>query len=276
MIIAPPAFLLQTNPPVPIAHTRIGHQTYTRDALASQIAVSGAVLNAPKDAPLRPDTFEYWEPDALPATWRIDLLTAQNIDYIGIAGHTIGTDSATISVEYSDDDIYWTPFSLATSPADDTPIMFLNIPIFARYIRVNVSSSVSPQVPPRIGVIYVGVLLAMVRSLYGGHAPIPLSRDTTLTRALSDGGQFLGQTFRRNGVTGSAAFQNLKAAWIRQYFDPFIRDARRYPFFFAWSPVKFPGEVIYAWATADISPSNMGLKDFMSVSWNMRGIGSND
>lgn len=275
MIIIPPAFLLAER--TSLTNSQIGYQTYTRDASPSDVIVSSEASDeTPGDAPLRPDTFEYWEPASLPATWRLDMGSPQEFDYVGIAGHTIGSNNGTVLVEYSNDGSSWTQFSDETAPANDDPILFIDDEQFARYVRLTFDSQESPQVPQQIGAIYVGKLLAMPRMIYGGHSPINLARDTVLKNALSRGGRFLGQNYRRNGVVGNASFKHLDPTWYRQYFDPFVKSARRFPFFFGWRPADYPSEVGYVWATDDIKPSNMGLKDFMEVSWAMRGIGHGD
>ena len=132
---------------------------------------------------------------------------------------------------------------------------------------------------PRIAVIYIGEILTMERELEAPYTPLNLSRQTVLHRSLSRGGQFLGQGFRRNGVTGSAKFQYLSPDFYRDEFDPFVEHARSLPYFFGWWPSEYPEEVAFVWSLADIAPSYMGTKDvdgvnWMSVQWNMQGIGN--
>lgn len=279
MIIYPQAFLLSAAAAgLPLTHARIGWDTYTRTLTASAISASSETDEGPGDAPLRPDTAEFWEPAALPATWTLDLGSLSDVDYVGIAGHTLGSSGASIVVQTSDNtfagspsDEVWTDFASGLVPADDAPLLFLDDVRSVRRVRLTVTGVAEA---PRIAVIYVGEALAMQRRIYGGHAPITLSRETVLYRALSRGGQFLGQSIRRRGVTGSASFKHLTAAWYRANFDPFVKAARQYPYFFAWRPADFPLEVAYVWTQDDIRPMNSGMLDFMEVGWNMNGIGN--
>lgn len=257
----------------PLTHARIGYQTWTRDLAVTSVTVSSETADGPGDAPLRPDTYEYWEASSLPATWTVDLGAARDVDYVGIAGHTIGTQGASVLVEYSTDNATWLPFSAETAPGTDAPILFLDDTTFARYWRVTIDGQNSPGDPPRVGVIYIGEVLAMQRMIYGGHTPITLGRDTVLKNAMSRGGQFLGQNIRRMGVATDVAFRHLEAAWYRANFDPFVKAARQYPYFFAWRPATYPQEVGYVWTPQNIEPSNMGVRGFMEVRWSMRGIG---
>lgn len=162
--------------------------------------------------------------------------------------------------------------SFATAPGDDSPIMILNDPIFARYWRTRITGTIAPQ----IAVVHIGEVLAMERAIYGGVSPPTLSRDTVLKNSLSRGGRFLGQNFRRNGVKSNVSFNNLTPSFVRDEFDLFVRSARRFPYFFAWRPLTYPREIAYAWTADDIVPSNMGKSNVMQVGWPLRGIGLGD
>lgn len=275
MIIFTAAFsTAETAAGRPLTHARIGWDTRTRDAVAADVTVSSESATGPKDAPLRPDTAEYWEPTSLPATWVLDFSGSPtfNIDYVGIAAHTCGTNGNTVTVETSlgFGSPTWESLATAVSPPDDKPLLFLDTSRDAVQMRVTISGGTVP----RIAVIYVGQILAMQRPIYGGHTPLPLSRETELHSSLSRGGQFLGQNIRRMGVRGGATFRNLTAAWYRTNFDQFVAAARKYPYFFAWRPGTFNDELGYVWTLDDIAPTNMGTRDLMSVSWEMRGIGN--
>lgn len=163
-------------------------------------------------------------------------------------------------------------FSDSHVPTDDSAIVCLDTPRSARYVRLNISGSGDV---PRIAVIYVGEVLATETAILGsGHTPPNLSRQTELHRSLSRGGQFLGQTYRRNGLTGSVSLQYLDPDWYRTDFDPFVEHARRYPYFLGWRPDTHPAEVVYAWTPDDIVPSYMGILNLMQVSFALQAIGS--
>lgn len=249
---------------------RIGWQTYTRD-LSPIVTASSEVADGPADAVLREDTFEAWAPTSDSAWLKIDLGSGigalQQIDYVGVVGN-LGSSGATLLAETSTDDVSYTTFASDLQPADDSAIMLLDSQRSIRTLRLSVDKRC------RIAVVYLGLVLKMQKNVSGGYAPITMSRDTVLFNALSRGGQFLGQSVRRNGLSGSASFKNLTAAWVRSNFDPFAREARTFPYFFAWNPLNFPLEVGYCWADKDIIPRYSGLLDLMDVSWNMRGVGN--
>lgn len=467
---------------------RIGYQTWLRGLTDAAVTASGALTDAPKDAPLRPDTAEYWEPPSLPATWLVDLGASRQVDYVGIAAHNLGSKSAAVQVEFSPDasmpaphisfpgasanyastpdsaavdvtgdlDVRvrvalddWTPaadqdvvskyhatgnqrswllrvttagllqlvcsldgsattgtassvaptvsdgaalwiratrasasgninyytspdynpatgagtwnllgaanrastagalfnssaqltasgnsagtvnplkgkffycqlysgiagvlkaslnpadapdgytsitssatgevwtvntsggpgsrlnnynFAEAIAPADDAALLFMDVTRTARYLKLTVTGSSAT----RIASVYAGQLLAMERGLALGFRPPTLSRQTTLKNAMSKGGQLLGSTVRKHGLQTEASFSHLTQSWYRAYFDPFVKSARQYPYFFAWNPQDFPLEVGYMWSDSDIAPQYATIDRF-DVSWKMVGIGN--
>lgn len=254
------------NPNIPLSHSRIGHQTYTRTGTAS---ASSAQVDFPADAPLNELTYEFWRPNALPAVWTLDAGSSVSGNYFGIGAHTLGTSGNTIFIQGSNDNITFTNIDSLT-PTDNSPIMFLFASVSYRYWRISIAGGSFPS----IGVIYVGMVLEMLRPCYAGLTPISLSRDTVIRPNRSEGGQWLGRSVIRSGSSMSCSYNNLDNAWTRTTFKEFIEDAVLYPFFFAWRPDNYPEDVGYVWVAEDIKPSNTGVRDLMQVSLNMSGLSS--
>ena len=114
----------------------------------------------------------------------------------------------------------------------------------------------------------------MQRAIYGGHSPATLSRVTSVRPSLSETGQWLGATEVRSGYRSSYTWKHLTPSWYREHFDPFVaNNPRANPFFIAWRPDRYPDEVVYAWATNDIQPTNMGTgRGLMEVSMSVEGF----
>lgn len=252
--------LVQT-PTVPLKNSRIGYDSITFDAspFATSTAGGFSVL-----APTYPTTYEYWQPVSTPANWAVDNTVEAKCDYAGIVGDIEGVS---MLVESSEDNI--TYITHAEGVATKKVAMFLFPAFAARYWRIRFLNG-----DPKVAVIYIGKALAMQRSIYVGHVPITLSRQTITNNNLSENGQYLGRSIVRGGVSTVASFQHLKADWYRANFDPFVKSAREYPFFFAWRPDGAPNEVGYVWTNEDITPINTGPRDFMAVSFSMQGIGA--
>jgi hypothetical protein len=276
MVIFPNALILSAEDAgIPLTHPRIGWHTHTRDDDVI-VTVSTETDAGPKEMPLEPSTHGYWQGSAMPATWTIDLGATRSIDYLGIAEHTIGTEGAAVTVETSMGDTegsppvqIWTALGGEVSPGDDAPLLFLDDARNARFVRITLTGDFAPK----LGVVYTGLTLAMQRPPEMGYEPITLSRQTELHGSMSRGGQFLGQAVKKYGVQSPISFTRLEHDWYRENFDPFVKSARQFPYFFAWRPEDYPEEIAFVWTMEDIKPSYSEWDRF-SVAWNMVGIGN--
>lgn len=246
----------------PLSRARIGYRTITRNAA---VTASSAAAGFPASAIRHALTYERWMPTVAPATLTIDAGAAVSADYVGIAAHTIGSTGATVTISYSENGTSWAQV-LQVTPANDNSIMALFEPVLARYWRLQIDRVAE------IGVVYIGRALVMQRSMYGGHSPGTLSRQTEIEPSRSVTGQFLGRSIVRQGFATPYQWSNLTAAWYRANFDPFVESALRNPFFIAWRPDRFPDEVLYAWCNDDISPTNQGQRDLMQVGFSVEAV----
>lgn len=254
----------ESNLAQPLTHARIGYKSILT---TSNITVSGAVTNFPGTAVVNPATYERWQPSGLPATLTVDAGESVDVDYIGIAAHTLFSNSCSVTAQYSTDNSSWVDVD-EFSPGDNGAIMMLFTKVSARYWRISIAGTSAPLV----GVVYIGKALEMERPIYGSHSPITMSRVTAVRPNISEKGQWLGSSVEREGLRTTFSWQHLTAAWYRANFDKFVANKpRANPFFIAWRPSKYPEEVGYCWATNDIRPQNMGIRDYMEVSMSVEG-----
>lgn len=247
-------------------HARICWDAYNIQG-AGIMSASTSATGFGVDALENPLTYDKWKPTALPAWAALDIGgISSGVDYVGIAAHTL--EGFTVKIQSSTDNVSWTDRSAAVVPTDNSAMLFLFNSVVARYWRVYITGTGIPS----IGVVYFGESLEMERTIYAGVTPITLSRNTVISNNKSDSGNFLGRSLVRRGYTGSAAFKNLTSDFYRTYFDPFVRSARQYPFFFAWRPSVFTADVAYCWTEQDIAPSNNGTRSLMDVSFDMAGF----
>ena len=88
---------------------------------------------------------------------------------------------------------------------------------------------------------------------------------------MSDSGQFLGRTITKQGTETSYSWRHLTSEFYRDDFQPFVKSARKFPFFLLWRPDTFT-DTAFGFTTSDISPANMtGGNRFMEVSFKMKG-----
>lgn len=253
----------------PLNHPRIMYNDLVRAATVSSFSEA---TGYPADAVQRPDTYERWKPVDVAAARNLnfDYGAAVDINCICIAAHTLGTSGATVRVRYSDDDITYYSYFNSTLITDDSTIMILGNTESHRYWRVQI---VSATVPPEIGVVYMGVVLEVERTIFGGHTPVSMSRVTAIRPTKSIGGQFLGRSIIRNGSQNQVAINNLTPSWYKTNFDPFALSAREYPFFFAFKPGTYTSDVVYGSVSQDIVPSVSGQgKGLYNVSFTIDGF----
>jgi hypothetical protein len=258
MVVIQDAF----DPAVPLTHSRIGIDNIAR---SGTVDASSEAAGFPAISAANPLTYEFWKPTAFPAWWRVDAGAPVTVDYVGIAAHNLGTIGSTVEVQSSTDNSTWTTVDSHT-PTSDAPIMFLFAPVSARYWRITVTGEAV------IGAVYIGKVLEMQRAAFAGINPIDLSRRTVIRPNRSEGGQWLGRSVIREGSFTSVGFRHLTNAWYRANFDPFVEEARSYPFFFAWRPEGYPDSVGYVWTRGDIVPTTMGIKDFLEVGLDLEGL----
>lgn len=212
------------------------------------------------------NTFDYWQPDDGNGWLQVVLPSAEDVDFLGIAAHNIGSLGASVVLQYWDGST-WIDCHDAITPVNDDVLMVFFDTIFSNTFRVLFSGGA-----PIIGVVYVGRAFAFQRKIYGGHSPVTLARTQKVTKNISEAGLDLGRSMIREGAATSIAFNNLTAPWVRSFLKPVIELMKTQPFFFAWRPDSYPSEVGYVWTDEDIKPTNQGTKNYMSLSFNVKGF----
>lgn len=251
----------------PLSHARILYDSVLRRQ--GQLIATPGLPGFPEQAALNPLTYEAWRPESMPANWRYDWSLSQKINAVGIASHNLASLGTEVVLEVNADG-GWQELA-AVVPSDNGPILFLFPHVTTSGLRITLRGDNAPLV----GVIYAGMTLEMARPIYGGHSPADLSRKTVIVGSRSEGGQALSWQVQREGTRTSYDWKHLTADWYRERFDPFVEYATRGGgyFFIAWRPGKFPDEVQYGAVSGDISPSNMGTRDYMQVKMTVNGLG---
>ena len=236
--------------PYPMTHARILFA-----ALTGTVTATGAADGFAATSAAAIDTASWWQPTAAPATWTITYASAQTVDAVGIAAHTLAGSTVQVQALVSG---AWT--TVATlEPADNGAILALFAPVTATAVLVTISAVA------RIGVIYTGQALAMPRMGYSSLGMADLNRQATLTSYISEGGQLLRRTIQRAGLTGAYEWRNIPEDWWRANGDAFALAARTEPFFIAARPDGYASDCVYAWTDAPIIPSRQGTKNWLTV-----------
>ena len=162
-------------------------------------------------------------------------LDGAEIDFIGIAAMR-GVVGAQLRAWYI-------PVGGGT-PVDIIPsqIVINNNSIFINFTKVSVASvfveirSTSP-ISIEIGVIKLGVSVALPRNIYVGHTPITYGRNTKKLISNSDNGQYLGQVSLKTSLMSAVDMDNIPPDYWRDILYPlFVIPADTQAFFWAWRP----------------------------------------
>jgi hypothetical protein len=256
----------------------IGYETVVA---AGNVTATTQDADWPASNLANPSTFLKWKAD--PGSPVVDeYLTvtpdsAEDIDYVGIAGHNFGSGQMPVSIEYLDETASppdWVELITETLLPDDGPVLFRFTPQPFTQLRVRIQPSLAavPVEQAFAAVLYVGKLLILQRRIFVGHTPIPYGRRLNVANHRSISGAFLGRIVLSETTETSVELQALTPDWYRSYFEPFLVAAKETPFFFAWRPGAYPREVGFAWLTGDPQPSNQMANGLMQVSFDMAGI----
>lgn len=248
-------------PEQPLTHARVLWQ-----ALAGAVSATSAAGGYPAERAAAVDTASWWLPAAAPASWSIRYDTVQTVDAVGIAAHELAGAEVRIAALLAG---VWQDLATLT-PADNSAILVLLPRVETTSVRVSIDG-VAP-----VGVIYTGRVLALPVPEYTALPMLDLCRQATLTSYVSEGGQLLARFVQRQGRAGTCAWRHLPEDWYRTAFDPFARAALTEPFFLAARPGGYPEDCVYGWVDAPIVPSRMGVKTFLSVSFEVQAHAPSD
>ncbi len=255
------------------------------------IVTAGAVLATSQDAGFpasnlaNPSTALRWKaaeegsPPGPPSadqylTLAIDQV--DEIDYLAVAVHNLGSGLNTVSVEGTDGTTSpetWTELVEESIQANDDPIVFRFTPQSLTGIRLRIQPS-QADVPtvPFVAVMYVGKLLVLERGTHTDHMPINLGRTTRTMDGKSETGNFLGRVVLSEARATTFALQRLRQVWYRAQFDPFVVAAQKSPFFFAWKPSEHPGDAGFCTLSSDPQPSRDFSTGTFGVTLQLNGV----
>lgn len=194
------------------------------------------------------NTYEYWKPTALPATWALDFGAFKTISYFGIAAHDLATQGATIAYQTWNGSAWTT--RLTHTPTDNSPIFGLLTPRSITKARILVTGITMPI----IGVIYFGDVTEFPqRTSYLGAEFQDMVAEEYRTNN-SDSGHWLGRFVTRRGQPVSMSVAHLSEAWKTAALDPLIADMKQRPVFIADRPSVFAKSCAFAYTTGPITP----------------------
>lgn len=194
--------------------------------------------------------------------------SVDDVDYIGIARHNLGTAEIPVSIEVMDEG-EWVEIVGEVMPGDDCPLLFRFPGRSVSQIRIRLQAG---SVPPRAAVVYLGKLLVLERKVYVGHTPIPHARKANIVNGRSETGEFLGRIVLGEWSETTVPLSLISPEWFRANMAAFLKVAKETPFFFAWRPDTYPREVGFAWLTDDPIPTPVGPSNRIAFELKLGGI----
>lgn len=249
---------IPSNSGLPLNYPRIGYDNTLVNGSSSASSDNLGSANL-----LTPSTYDKWRPTGNSTV----TLTGsyKDCNYVGIAAHNLGTQSARLTVIVSN------VAELIEAIVYDQ-VVTSNDAIFIRfdsYIYNSVIIEVSGGSAVEMGVVFLGKELEVMRPIFAGHKPANLSSTDVMTPQVSDGGQFLGKQIVRQGFATSVDLQHLTDEWYRTEFQPFVDHAKTGCYFWAWNLLESPNDIVYGWTNNNITPSYMGIRNWLEVSFNI-------
>lgn len=243
----------------PLTHARISHSENWM--LIDSTAASSTETDFDADATANTMTYEKWKPTVTPAYIEHTALVNHNCDSCCIAAHDLGTQKASISIQYHNGST-WISFVGPVTISSNNPIIALFNGTLATRWRVYIHSATAM---PYIGVICFGTVTQMPRPLYGGHEPAILNRNAVYRTNRSESGELLGRSVIRRSLNASFTWSNIEADWVRTHWSSLQIGVESEPFFIAWRPDTFAVETAYVLSGPLSPPSNQGVRDLMTL-----------
>ena len=228
----------------PLTHGRVCWNWY-RDGTVSSAGASGF----PQVNALPPRTDTAWRPASLPATWTSTFPDARDISFIGIAKHDLGTQNATINIQYRVGGVTQSfPGAGALTPQDDNPILLLTVPTAADLISITVTAADSE---PTISVIMIGLADEWPQPFTWPGRPITEGDQIRFENTIAVNGNWLGRSVASDGLGFELQMDHASEEWRQTKLKAFkaYANGNDAAFFIAPRPNDYPEEVSYAWAT---------------------------
>lgn len=246
---------------------RIGYRNLFREGT---VVASGEATGFPKELAYDGLTYDGWRGAGGSPTeeWlRVSVAGSPTTtaDYGAIAAHTL--TGATLTWQRSDNAVTWTNLESSFVPQSNRPIVWEWTEVAAAYWRLLIQNATSTV---QIGAIHVGRKYTLPRGFGPGWSAPSLNEDISYSNSISEGGQIIGRSVVRRGVSVDAQTREMEYTVARADWLPFLSSAERYPFFF-WRVIEGYAEIVYGGLKSHSAQLATRGK-FVSTSFSLEGI----
>ena len=180
-------------------------------------------------------TSTWWKPGvSSPTTETLTAVfsTAQTVNFFGVMGHNLGTEGATIKLQYlTGSPLTWTTL-FSITPSDDTCIFRRTASaISATSWRVEITNC---TVDTLLAIAAFGQAIALPDNMRAPFMPPRYARNNDISNNKTEGGQFIGRSKYSSGYEADIMQQFVDPSWVDANFDTLINRVEVAPFFFAW------------------------------------------
>jgi len=195
------------------------------------------------------------------------------IDYVGIARHNLGTAGIEVSVETltAEPGAVWTEVFAPVLPADDAPLVLRFDAATIIGLRVRLAAGTAA---PDMAVLHVGKLVQMQKGLQADFVPLHRAVTREKLNGRNEAGDYFGAIVTNAAAGSTAQFKMLGASWYDANLAEFVLAANQgAACFFVWDPDQHPDDVAYCWLTEDASPRfSMLNKNYVDLTLSFGGI----
>lgn len=187
-------------------------------------------------------------------------------DYLAIYKHNLGDVGGTFYLEYSlNGGGTW---QLATTTITSATNNELKINLFNAVTATHwrVVFNLYTATPFYIGVVMFGRKLPLYRGMIGGFVVPRHGRKNSIINQQTEGGQFVGRVKTANGARSNITFKTVPQAWVRDYWEAFVRHAELLPFLFSWNHEFYPQDACYCVTDGEIPPLAINENRFHDIS----------
>lgn len=238
----------------------IGYQNLFESAT---VTASNAATGFEKENAYDKRTSTWWKPGAT-GTQTLQAVFGSNqiVDFFGVIGHNLGSEGATIKLQYSlNSGVDWNDF-ISVTPTDDLCIFRREASSQAAdYWRIEITNC---TVDTLIGVGAFGLALALPRETPTGFKPALLARNKKITNSKTEGGQFIGRSVYAEGNETTIIQSLVTRAWVDSNWEALINRIEVAPFFFSWDYESYSADAAYCWTTKPVKHPYYDQPNFMT------------
>ena len=221
--------------------------------IGSQNLLSTATLTASADTANVDNLWDafltdFWQPGSGAQTVVIDNGSATSVDYWGVSGN-LGTDSASIAIAWSDDDISYTTIE-TLNPTTDDVIFSTFTSVSHRYTKITVTGT-----DPKLAFISVGATHSLEGTLGPPFTPPEHAGEKVINVNLTETGAPISSIIKHTKRSVVMAMKDVTVSWLDANWETIYSEIDSSLFFLMWDSVNRPTKVAICWLTKDTKPS---------------------